>query len=137
MVNVCWLLQSPLLKAAIFIQVRKKLAFPWYVLLIWSARFHQLTAVASVGVIGSFLYGVFVVLTAESRLNEKLELNIKGLKKDISGIESRLNEKLEYNNKELKSFFTQILLEHEGREDRRMYKASIATILACEAKNNK
>ncbi len=50
---------------------------------------------------------------------------------------STIRKDMENNKKELEASFRMALLEHEGRKDRKMYKASIATILAGESRESK
>ncbi len=72
---------------------------------------------------GGVFYAGFNIYTAEGRLKAQIET----LRKDTEIMNNALKN-------DLKAFFSQSLLKHESREDRKLYKASIATIFAVESK---
>ena len=107
---------------------------------------------ANLGIVGGIIYSGYIVVTAEGRLEKKMERleskiesmmesYTKSLKQSIDykfqslevgqeSLKRSMETVMESNQKALQLFIQNELLQQESREGRRMYKTSMNTIMA-------
>ena len=84
---------------------------------------------ANLGIVGGIIYSGYIVVTAEGRLEKKMEslkqsidYKFQSLEVGQESLKRSMETVMESNQKALQLFIQNELLQHESREERRMYK---------------